>query len=206
MYVSTRGILSVPLVTTLAPWIASRLLTCDTGCRSHSRKVGEYLGFSKRYTSHVPSAGNRAPHCTDVWFAGADCWECFSCSVGEVMSCDGDSCGYQLACSVQRWLFFPLGCWGLCPVKRDLHPQWWFEWTVELDESLKWTLRSYQGLPERNRLRQPHHQCIVDIAEEWSHCTGSKFSLQQIPQTNRRNLGPFCCPLRHHWPVCSDSR
>ena len=47
-YFNTNGILSVPLLTTLMSWMASRLLTCGTRCRSSSRGVREHLHKSKK--------------------------------------------------------------------------------------------------------------------------------------------------------------
>ena len=74
------------------------------------REVCESIRASqRRCTFHVLSAGSRAPCCTDG-SERADCKECSSCSVGNALSCDGDGYGCQLACSVQRGLFFPLRC------------------------------------------------------------------------------------------------
>ena len=42
------------------------------------------------------------------------------CSVESALSCDEDSYGCQLACSVQRGLFFPLRCLILCPKRGGL--------------------------------------------------------------------------------------
>ena len=83
---NTRGILSVPLVTALASWMKSRLLTLEIRCRS--TRVGEVcegIRASKTGTHFMCFLLEIALHTAQTCdFAGADCRECSSCIVGEV--------------------------------------------------------------------------------------------------------------------------